>query len=72
MLNNARHNFPPPNVTGYLFCLINSPKPKDTECAMIYNKEKEQILTTEKLEPANDDVDDILFSINYLKDWQLF
>ena len=35
-----------------LFCLTNSPKPKDIEFTIMYDKEKHQMIITEKAEPA--------------------
>lgn len=51
----ACHDFPEPKVTSsdYFFYTSNSSKPKDTQFTLIYGKEKQQILRSERLEPAD-------------------
>ncbi len=41
--------------SNVLFCPSNSPKPKDVLFIILHDKEKQQILTFENLEPANVD-----------------
>ena len=36
-----------------LFCLTNSLKPSDIQFSVMYDKEKQQILTFQKLEPED-------------------
>ena len=49
------YNFPESEVTSLdvLFCQTNSPNPKDIQFNIIYDKEKHQIITSEKLKTAN-------------------
>lgn len=44
---NCNHNYPKHKVTS------SGPKPKDISFSIIFDKEKHQILTSEKLESAN-------------------
>lgn len=39
--------------SGTLFCLSNSPKNKEIKFTVLYEKAKQQILTSERLELAN-------------------
>lgn len=52
---NVCYNIPQPKVMfpPYLFYLTISPKPKDIVFTIMYEKEKDQNLTSEKLEPAS-------------------
>lgn len=55
MVRDPYHNFSQPNGTSSndLLCHTNIPKPKYIQCTMIQNREKQQVLTLEKLEAAN-------------------
>ena len=55
MMKNAYHYFPEPTLTSlnYFFSPTSSPKPKGSSFTVINDKEKQQILTFKKLEPAN-------------------
>ncbi len=45
-------------ISDYLFCSTNSPKPEDSQFTIREDKEKQQILTSERLERANVDFSD--------------
>lgn len=55
MVKHVHHNFPEPKVRyiNYLFYLTNSPKFKDIQFIIVYDKEKQNILTFKRLKAVN-------------------
>lgn len=55
IVKNTHYNFSQPKVvcSYILFCPINITKPKDIQFTIVYDKEKDQMLTSEKLEAPN-------------------